>query len=169
MELYAESSSSASPIAIEINNQTSIAWTFEVEGINIPHDNYPFAFVISSKNSTKEIQSVMLTLDADNDGHKNLFDCHPYDSTIYPGAREMHDKIDNNCNELIDEGFDNSAPVSESIYLESPVNESILIQLDAEDEIGGSGLKEIFFRINKDSFKQGREILLETSGTYEIE
>lgn len=41
--------------------------------------------------------------DADGDGYTSLNDCHDLDETVNPGAAEICDGIDNNCNKLVDE------------------------------------------------------------------
>ncbi|MBM4352772.1 MAG: hypothetical protein FJ109_03100 [Deltaproteobacteria bacterium] len=43
--------------------------------------------------------------DIDNDGFDNSIDCEENDDTIYPGAEELCDLVDNSCNGLVDEGF----------------------------------------------------------------
>ena len=43
--------------------------------------------------------------DADGDGTPNAQDCAPGDPAIYPGAKEVCDGVDNNCNGNVDEGF----------------------------------------------------------------
>ena len=43
--------------------------------------------------------------DTDGDGTPNAQDCAPEQAAIYPGAEELCDGLDNNCNTLIDEGF----------------------------------------------------------------
>ena len=43
--------------------------------------------------------------DDDGDGTPDAVDCSPQDPAIYPGAFELCDGKDNNCNDVIDEGF----------------------------------------------------------------
>ena len=43
--------------------------------------------------------------DDDNDGTPDEADCGPQDKAIHPGAKELCDGLDNNCDELVDEGF----------------------------------------------------------------
>jgi hypothetical protein len=42
--------------------------------------------------------------DGDNDGVADGSDCQPYNAAVYPGALEIPDGIDNNCNGSVDEG-----------------------------------------------------------------
>jgi len=44
--------------------------------------------------------------DTDGDGVDDDADCAPTDASIFPGAVEVCDSVDNNCNSLVDEGFD---------------------------------------------------------------
>lgn len=43
-------------------------------------------------------------IDADGDGYDASADCDDHDASVYPGARELCDGKDNNCNGNIDEG-----------------------------------------------------------------
>lgn len=43
--------------------------------------------------------------DIDGDGSNNVWDCAPEDPTVYPGALEICDGLDNNCNLFVDEGY----------------------------------------------------------------
>jgi hypothetical protein len=43
--------------------------------------------------------------DADDDGFPNEVDCAPYDDTIFPAAAETCNAFDDNCNGLVDEGY----------------------------------------------------------------
>jgi hypothetical protein len=43
--------------------------------------------------------------DSDGDGAVDAFDCAPLDGAIFPGAEELCDGADNNCNSAIDEGY----------------------------------------------------------------
>jgi hypothetical protein len=46
--------------------------------------------------------------DTDGDGSPDAQDCEPEQAAIFPGAEELCDGLDNNCNTLIDEGFADS-------------------------------------------------------------
>lgn len=48
--------------------------------------------------------------DDDNDGAPDDADCAPLDAAVYPGATELPDGKDNNCNGLADEGTELRAP-----------------------------------------------------------
>ncbi|CBL46021.1 Hypothetical protein HDN1F_24380 [gamma proteobacterium HdN1] len=48
--------------------------------------------------------------DADNDGYPNDQDCSPLDPAINPGAQEIPDGVDNNCDGQVDEGTALVAP-----------------------------------------------------------
>ncbi len=54
-------------------------------------------------------------VDNDNDGFDEDNDCNDNDASINPGATEILDGIDNDCDGLIDEDFDTDAPVITNI------------------------------------------------------
>lgn len=49
-------------------------------------------------------QRVDASADRDLDGRAAYEDCDDYDDTVFFGAPELYDGVDNNCNDLIDEG-----------------------------------------------------------------
>ncbi|MEW6214947.1 MAG: MopE-related protein [Nitrospirota bacterium] len=55
-------------------------------------------------NESEYSNEVTLYPDADNDGYTSDVDCNDNNPAVNPGATEVCDGIDNNCNEAIDEG-----------------------------------------------------------------
>ena len=43
-------------------------------------------------------------VDADGDGFTSRYDCNDSDPSIHPGATEICDDLDNDCDDLVDEG-----------------------------------------------------------------
>jgi len=48
--------------------------------------------------------SIALAVDADGDGYDHTIDCDDRDPTVHPGAVELCDSLDNDCDGLVDEG-----------------------------------------------------------------
>ena len=57
----------------------------------------------NTKRSTADSGSPPVTVDADGDGVVADDDCDDTDPTTFPGADEVCDGVDNNCDERIDE------------------------------------------------------------------
>ena len=47
----------------------------------------------------------LLPVDADGDGYASHVDCDDTDDAVYPGATELCDGIDNDCNKYVDDGL----------------------------------------------------------------
>jgi hypothetical protein len=43
--------------------------------------------------------------DVDGDGYSPVLDCNDNNNIVFPGAPELNDGLDNNCNGIVDEGF----------------------------------------------------------------
>lgn len=84
--------------------------------------------------------------DFDQDGHcLNVTDCQDFNNTIYNGARELCDGLDNNCDGVIDEGMDHGpniwvGPASDGMWNDSSNWGMQHVPLACEDiEIGMDG------------------------------
>ena len=80
--------------------------------------------------------------DADGDGIANAEDCDPADPDVYEGAAEVCDGLDNDCNGLVDEGFDHDndgvlGDVAACTDLEGPFD------CDDEDPFAHPGAAEV--------------------------
>ena len=67
-------------------------------------DNCPLVWNKEQKNNDKDQFGDACDDDDDDDGSPDKADCQPLDPTIFPGATELCDAKDNNCNGLVDEG-----------------------------------------------------------------
>ncbi len=60
---------------------------------------------VPTDDSTTTDDSQVVDTDADDDGVSDEEDCAPNDATIYPGATEICDGLDQNCDDQADEGL----------------------------------------------------------------
>lgn len=66
----------------------------------------PAAIEIPNNDIDENCDGVILIIDDDNDGFNSDEDCDDSNATVFPGATESCDDVDNNCNGVIDEGFE---------------------------------------------------------------
>ena len=66
---------------------------------------YPGALEIPSNGIDEDCDGTDSVIDNDNDGFDNTVDCNDNDNTVYPGAPEICDGLDNDCNGQTDDGL----------------------------------------------------------------
>ena len=74
------------------------------DGIPDLEDNCPGSPNPAQDNFDDDDEGDACDEDDDNDGIKDVADCEPFDPGVYPGAKEVCDAVDNNCNGEVDEG-----------------------------------------------------------------
>lgn len=89
-------------------------------GIHAPYDDIP-GRTIGSQCATDAFQLARTYFykDNDNDGYYTYEDCDDTDASIYPGAPETADNVDNNCDGLVD-NLSNTSDVTAPVFSISP-------------------------------------------------
>ena len=75
------------------------------DGIPDGLDNCPFAANVTQDDLDGDGVGDECDGDADGDGVTNQSDCKPFDPVVYPGAQEVCNGVDDNCNSMTDENF----------------------------------------------------------------
>ena len=81
-----------------------VDWDVDGDGLENELDNCPEAFNPLQEDNDADSNGDMCDSDDDNDGWPDFYDCLPLDPDSYPGAEEVNDYLDNNCNGAVDEG-----------------------------------------------------------------
>lgn len=78
------------------------------DGIDDAEDNCPQVANPDQTDFDSDSQGDHCDTDDDNDGDMDSADCKPLDVTIYSGANEVCDGVDNDCDGKLDDGFKNT-------------------------------------------------------------
>ncbi len=78
------------------------------DGVENDVDNCPLVANGGQEDGDEDGLGDACETDVDGDGTPNEEDCAPFDPAIYPGAAEVCDEVDNDCDLLVDEGFADS-------------------------------------------------------------
>jgi hypothetical protein len=73
------------------------------DGIEDGSDNCPSVANPEQANTDKDLEGDACDLDDDNDGDADVTDCSPLDPEIHHGAEETCNKVDDDCDFLVDE------------------------------------------------------------------
>ncbi|MCY7328928.1 MAG: hypothetical protein LH618_10295, partial [Saprospiraceae bacterium] len=88
----------------DASDQTSLSRIWG--GIHPPFDDIPGRLIgIKVGTAAFDLAKTYFYQDLDGDGYTTLDDCNDQDATIYAGAPELCDGIDNNCNGSVDDAI----------------------------------------------------------------
>ncbi len=91
---------------IMITNEPMFEFVPAVEDIGFHFVQVVVYDINVSVDSTRKLWVIFVTPDMDEDGWSVLDECDDANASVYPGAEEICDNLDNNCDGQIDEGFD---------------------------------------------------------------
>ncbi|GMV42292.1 MAG: hypothetical protein AMXMBFR64_40080 [Myxococcales bacterium] len=74
------------------------------DGLMDPEDNCPTVVNVDQLDFDKDGKGDACDDDDDNDTYLDTVDCNPFNAAVNPGASEICDGLDNNCNGIVDEG-----------------------------------------------------------------
>jgi hypothetical protein len=73
--------------------------------VEIPErPSHTISGVVVADNRITDVGTIAICRDTDGDGHTEATDCNDNNATIFPGAAELCDGVDNNCDGVVDEG-----------------------------------------------------------------
>ena len=88
----------------DASDQTSLSRIWG--GIHPPFDDIPGRLIgIEIAEAAYDLATTYFYADQDGDGYSSLDDCNDHNVTIYAGAPELCDGLDNNCNGLVDDNI----------------------------------------------------------------
>ena len=110
----------------------------DADGLMDVVDNCPDVFNPSQINSDVDADGDACDDDDDGDGHLDVDDCQPVDPASYPGADELCDAVDNDCDDELNEGCASTGILFEEDFddLSSLADGGWTIDFDANEASG---------------------------------